>query len=674
MRVRSVIALAVLLGALGWRWYTGRQPFGPRAPEREPAAAAPAPSGADAALPAATDSGSASAPAPARREVRVVEEETGAAIPGARVVLLTSSAVVVDAPFIAAEWRADERGVVSVELDGDGALRATAEGYVWSPAVEGAELAAPVVTLRCRRGALVQGRVVDAKGAPLAGVEVTAENTSLRVPRDRAPRHTFSRTRTDAEGEFRASVHDGEVLVRAGSGLWRVTEQRALVPAAPLRLVLEPGFGVRGQVFGADGGVAAFAEVSFGWVRPIAADEGGRFEIGALEEPTVRLEAASDDGEERSREREVRLKVGAWTEVELRLARTLRVEGMVKDAAGRAVPGAFLAGEPLSDDEDDGLSMTVADWTAGSPLRSGPNGEFSIDSKGLDPKVTLEILGWVRGAEGSARAKAGQRVELVLRETPMVTGAVTGLDGRALTRFTLSGAAVDSADGTFAVARSALDEELVVGAPGHQAVTLPLPEGGVDLGRVGLAQVHRVQLELTVEGRRPRDVGIDGVDLLPGRDGGFEFDARLPFQEIWLHGSEFVSRRVEVGGNDQVVRLQLSTGGKLLVRTEPSVDSSAWFKLEDCAPPRSPFDRQRYARPEGGGLMLAGLTAGSCRLVLDNELWQGSAKVELPAAGVAEATMAVTRKATAPGQMILRHIRGSPPGRPHKRAGSRAEP
>lgn len=603
----------------------------------------------------------------------MVEEETGVAIPSARVVLLASSAVIADTPFVVQEWRADARGVVAAQLSGRGALQATAEGHVWSAAAEGAELAEPVVTLRCRRGALVQGTVVDAKGAALAEVEVSAENTSLRAPGDRPPRATFDRTRTDAQGRFRTWVLDGEALVRAGSGLWKVTEQEVAVPTAALRLVLEPGFAVRGQVLGADGGEAAFAEVEYGGVRPAAADAVGRFELGALEDPKLTLVASSDDGAERSSALELSLRRGAWTEVQLHLRPTLRVEGVVKDAAGRPVPGAFLAAEPVGGD-DDALAMPVADWTGGSELRSGPGGEFSFDTGGLDPSVTVEVLGWARGAQGSVRARAGQRAELVLRETPMVTGAVAGPDGRALSRFLLSGARVDSPDGTFAVARDVLGDQLAAAAEGHQTALVPLPDGGADLGRISLAQVHRVHLELTVDGHRPRHVSVDGERLWPEPDGGLGFEARLPSQVVWLHGVEFVSRRVEVGANDHLLRLELSSGGKLLVRTPAADRAATQFALEDCVPPRAPVDRQRRAVAEDGGWLLSGLTAGRCRLALEDPQWDGSVVVDLPGEGLAEVAMPVTPRPVLPGQMVFPHLRGAPPGRPHQRIVPRATP
>ncbi len=467
MRRLSIIAAVVLVAVSAW-WLSRDQ-----TPAPPPATVAPVDAGA---------------PVSREIEVRVVEEESGVVLPHARVVLLNSSGVISDDLFIVREWTADEQGKVKVELLGQtGALEARAAAHVWSAPLEVSELGAQV-TLRCLRGVPVTGRVVDPKGNALGGIDVTGENEALRLPNG-PPRRTWSRTRTDAKGQFRLEVLDGEVLVRAGSGPWKVTEARFATPSKALWLVLQPGFAVRGQVLRADGGEAGASEVEYGAARPALTDEHGRFELQALAHAELTLTAQSPDGDERSTELEANLKPGTWTEISLSLRRALRIVGVVTDALGQPVSGASLDFGEVGD--DDRLVMTLADWIGAPELRSGPQGEFSLPTDRIDTTTTFEVLGWTRGAQGRVRATPGQRVELVLRQVPMVQGTVVDAAGRPLPRFTLDRRAADSPDGTFAVARSELGETLNLSAEGFASKVVALPDAGVELGKISLARTHR---------------------------------------------------------------------------------------------------------------------------------------------------------------------------------------
>ncbi len=121
------------------------------------------------------------------------------------------------------------------------------------------------LTLRSPRGVALRGQVVDARGAPVPRVEVVGENVRSR--------QAFRRLNTDDAGRFTFWMLEGTVVLKAGSGLWAMTEVTVAAPSNDVKVVVEPGGAVRGQVLLADGGPAGFAQVTYGDVRPTFTDE-----------------------------------------------------------------------------------------------------------------------------------------------------------------------------------------------------------------------------------------------------------------------------------------------------------------------------------------------------------------------------------------------------------------
>jgi len=208
------------------------------------------------------------------------------------------------------------------------------------------------------------GRVVDERGAPVAGVAVVASAAAAGKPVARPPDGSFSRAATDASGRFELA------RLRPGAGyeleLTRAGYARLAVPVAELppgprvdlgTLVLEPGVVLAGRVTDRRGAPLAGAEVrlrpSAGLPsrdraealrgRPPDATTGadGRFFVadlrhgraldllttreGYLPEWTLGVEAPSPEP------------------VKVALGEASRVAGIVTDETGEPVPGARVA-------------------------------------------------------------------------------------------------------------------------------------------------------------------------------------------------------------------------------------------------------------------------------------------------------------------------------------------
>jgi len=157
-----------------------------------------------------------------------------------------------------AETGADGRFTLAVE-PGDYRLSARAEGYAMKSMGASADSSAADLTIALERGVPIAGRVVDARGAPVAGASVNAS-----VP-DKDDLRGVSSGQTLADGSFRiADVTAGAYNLAAWTenGGWAILPGvRAGASNAVLRL--RPWARVRVRVVSADGQPVARAFVGF---------------------------------------------------------------------------------------------------------------------------------------------------------------------------------------------------------------------------------------------------------------------------------------------------------------------------------------------------------------------------------------------------------------------------
>jgi len=157
----------------------------------------------------------------------------------------------------------------------------------------------PAPAVRAEEGPEVRlaGRVVDARGTPLAGASVTGT-----CRRDGDDEHTSATTLTDEHGAFRIDeLSFGAITLQASCAEHRpatleLGELGPIDEREGLELVLADGETLRGRVRRADGSAASgarvFLESEDGWAcQELALDAQGAFTARALGEGAIRVTA-----------------------------------------------------------------------------------------------------------------------------------------------------------------------------------------------------------------------------------------------------------------------------------------------------------------------------------------------------------------------------------------------
>jgi protocatechuate 3,4-dioxygenase beta subunit len=297
-------------------------------------------------------------------------------------------------------------------------------------------------------GAVLEGRVVDATGNPMAGVAVKA---STRVPGDQRGFISTAEALSDPHGAFRfTDVPSGSVTVAADH------PDRGSASVGPLLLaagghervilkLVQDAF-VTGVVRWEDGGPAFGVFVrGFGGRPPDASSRSastgrdGRFRVGPFSPGAIRLIATRTEAVRMPRdtlsgadEKEVMTRAGETDAGDLVLARgAATIAGTVLDPKGLPVAGAFV--------------RAVAQ-TAGGQQRAGDAPE---EVSGLDGRFTIDGLSagtYTLGARQPGYPSvvkrdvpAGERrVELRLSRGGALAGRVVRADGQPVTAFTVA--------------------------------------------------------------------------------------------------------------------------------------------------------------------------------------------------------------------------------------------
>lgn len=340
----------------------------------------------------------------------------------------------------------DERAAPYVQRD----LRVTA----------GARLAHDVALAPA---AALRGQVVDERGRPVAGAQVTALRPSAEPP------GPFGPPRLDSVGGSRSGADGGFVLPRLspGSEHTLVVLHPDLLPAVlspppagadgaapPLRVVLRSGLALRGRVRDASGRPIAAAKVFLDreddatgspWHRPpfevdratrkepaqTGAD--GRFEARGLAAGRYSLHVRAQGwADERLDHVRVDDEAGAPLDLELRRGATLR--GFVRDTLGEPQAGRSPVARESGDHAPDQFWER---WQRASEP-TGPDGAFTIE--GLVPGVSYDVSLTPQGeAPLTGVAAPAEGLELLTRRALRVSGTVSDADsGAPLTDFELA--------------------------------------------------------------------------------------------------------------------------------------------------------------------------------------------------------------------------------------------
>ncbi|HEU4420469.1 MAG TPA: carboxypeptidase-like regulatory domain-containing protein, partial [Planctomycetota bacterium] len=275
-------------------------------------------------------------------------------------------------------------------------------------------------------GGIVEGQALDPDGKPLANVRVDIGvwQGGRSWVGDAPPRP--ARTRTDAEGRFRAiGIPLGEQSLRARasglvpwSGTCRVT---ADVPAV-VEIVFARGNTLRGTVRDADGrpcgDVLISAEAGeFDWDEVIAGD--GTFEIAGLPDGGIDLKVDAE-AKGKVHTRVQMLPGSALTTCELTLVCGFVAKGKVRDETGRGLAHVNVRWRP----SPDGEGYTFTDQDGAFAIANVPEGKLAI---------TLDSDDIVDAHFKDLDPRAGEldlRVQRRAAKTVYIAGLVLDPDGR----------------------------------------------------------------------------------------------------------------------------------------------------------------------------------------------------------------------------------------------------
>jgi hypothetical protein len=368
----------------------------------------------------------------------------------------------------------------TVEVRGDERTTATATGghATFSPVVPGfyeVVASAPGLAPASRRmrvagharvqlvlaaGAPVSGRVVDERGAPVAGARVVAAGSGEL------------RRRPDPRGDAAVSGPDGAwrfAALPAGSFRFVATDAThaagtsplvtldGVTPKSDVVVALAPGATVRGRVVDTARQPVAGARVEIGpsfgrgrgrgGVRPAVpsaprqaySDAHGEFVVRGL--PRDQLVAFAASEQAASNPVAVDTRAGDANNVEIALDRTAVIAGVVVDTDGQPVEGAQVAAYP----EDFSFGPRPR---GGDPELTDAGGAFRIT--GLAPggyRVAASRSGLAngpwggrgrRGQEGAEAQAGDEHVRIVLPPEGRVKGTVAFVDGTTPAAYTAS--------------------------------------------------------------------------------------------------------------------------------------------------------------------------------------------------------------------------------------------
>jgi hypothetical protein len=504
-------------------------------------------------------------PAGGRLASGITLDEGGRPVEGAALDLIPgagSAAGPLPPPGSARAARSDRQGRFKLQLPpGSWDLRAGAPGLV-ATVVRGIVVApgrGPVDlgTVVLRRGATLEGQVVDPQGQPIAGSQVRilpgggpATARFLAAGAEEECAETLS----GADGSFTLTgLPEGQAvtLYVSAEGYLSAARQGIKVPAEqPLRVTLSPGSRIAGRVVDESGAPVTRAQVlavhegdgpgAGGAAGPL--DEEGHFVIEGVSPGRFTL-AVAVAGFLPAQRRGVEVVAGKDVSgLELVVRKGAVVEGRVTTADGHPVAGARLRVMPTADPAGPllaalGLPEAVADEDGAYQLAGVAEGTRAIAAEDRDHPKALQTLA-VRpgsnhldfqladGREVSGRVvdPQGQPVpgaEVSLSSRGGVWPATSGPDGGFRMAAVPDGAyrLVAEKEG-WATARS--PDEVRVAGEAVAGLVVRLDRGGAIVGKIsglGFEDLSRVQISAnSATGGQPGQVDYQGsyrIEALP---------------------------------------------------------------------------------------------------------------------------------------------------------------
>jgi uncharacterized GH25 family protein len=479
-------------------------------------------------------------------------------------------------------------------------------------------------TLELQKGAEVAGKVVDARGKPVAGARVRAAASSALFGLGESRK---DRQVTDAAGAFTLPpLPAGTFRVHAtheahGPGTSAPLTLDGKTPRRDVIVTLEEGGRVAGKVVrpGGEGVPGAAVRVvragrELGWdaTRQVFTDEAGRFDITGLPRKPVELVAIDEQASSKT----VPVDLAAKPE-HVDLTITLEIAGAIAGTVvtpqGEPVPEAQVMAMPDWGDR----RLDATEWRLRGVAQDVTDSGGRFELTGLvDGEVHLRAS---RGRGGEERlwqrepvaARVGDRdVKLVLADDGKVKGSVLFADGTPPESFRVS---------------AGFGRGAPFGGDGGR-FELEAPAGPVVLRVTGPALVQKTVADVAVKAGETTDVGTITVEK--GRS---------------------VSGRVLRADGGAVAGAKV-LGGSQLMGTGSDVAAGGLF---------SPPGQKSTTSGEDGGYVLAGVGARGLVLVADHPTEGRSNMVRVPGGDtsvtvdlVVRASGALEGKVTAGGKPL----------------------
>ncbi len=323
------------------------------------------------------------------------------------------------------------------------------------------------ITVELRSGVAVTGRVVDSRGAPVAGARVTAEDAGALVPLTQLDRDFVE---TDARGAFRiAALLAGTYRFVARSAAHAPSSSAPLriSTSAPAEVTITMAAGGRlaGRVVETGGEPVPFATVRVAvdggaWgqasARQITSGQDGAFELTGL--PRQRLAAVAASGSSTSLTRTFDLAQGDALDAVLALDSDGAIAGVVQDPEGRPIVEAVVFAEPhaamartRTESTVRGVLSAVTGGRGRFELQGLPAGKYALRASwpGASPRQRTQRLRPVVVA-----ATGATDVVLELAADGVVRGHVQRQDGQRPAHFLVTlggGASFGGRDGEFII-------------------------------------------------------------------------------------------------------------------------------------------------------------------------------------------------------------------------------
>jgi hypothetical protein len=302
-----------------------------------------------------------------------------------------------------------ENGSFELAIDAPGIVEVIAEAGSYAPAVVNAQNGDEEVVIELRSARTLEGRVT-ASGKPVAHARIMAV----------AGRHVLYATTASEQGTWSMPEPNGwasEIVVLHPDHA-ATTINAGNAARTRLEVEMKPGATVTGRVIDAGRRPVAKAIVSGGAWTSVITDDEGKFTLRHVGDAVKRIEGAT------------RGAVGSAsriaTDLVIRLEERASLQGMVRDADGRPLPGAeIVAYRTVAHDAPPVPSYAVSDESGRYQMSSVDAAELSVHASGT-AQQEFNIV------KVSLRQARTATADFTAKRRNFISGIVVDRDGKAV--------------------------------------------------------------------------------------------------------------------------------------------------------------------------------------------------------------------------------------------------